>query len=57
MNKHTKIAKEYIQPVIERITMDNEISLALESNVNPPLEPGSYNMQPSSGNPFKTDIT
>ena len=57
MNKHTKIEKKYIQPLIVRITLDNEISLALESNVNPPLEPGSYNMQPPSGNPFKTDIT
>jgi hypothetical protein len=40
MNTQNKISKRagYIQPVVKKIVLDNEISLALESS--PPFGPG-----------------
>jgi hypothetical protein len=48
-------AKKYTAPQVELISLDNEISLALESS--PPIGPGeTYNETPDfmRANPFKT---
>ena len=52
-----KIKKAYRKPQIERIKLDNEISLALESS--PPTGPGeSLSKAPEyfNNDPFKTNI-
>jgi len=46
--------KVYCSPQIERIRLDNEISLALESPASPPL--WSENQEHYTNDPFKTDI-
>lgn len=56
MNKINK--KQYINPQIELIVLDNEISLALESNLEPPLGPDeSRNSAPEyfNNNPFNEE--
>lgn len=54
-----KIKREYTLPVIHAIKLDNEISLALESNVDPTSEPNNWSKAPDylNNDPFKTDIT
>lgn len=50
--------RTYIIPHIELIKLDNEISLALESDVNPDGEPTFSQVQDYiSIDPFKTNIT
>lgn len=46
----------YAMPIIERVTLDNEISLILVSGS--PGEPGAMNESPTYFNsePFKTDL-
>ena len=52
MKSETK--KPYFTPEIEKIAIDNEISLALESTVTPPKAPGeAYLNEHFSENPFK----
>ena len=47
----------YIAPQIERIKLDNEISLALESNpATGPGEPTSFLSDSFNNDPFKTII-
>lgn len=52
----------YHTPVISTIELDNEISLAMESNTNPEPEPGdgggwsSQNMNSYSTDPYKNMI-
>lgn len=48
--------KEYCCPEIDCITLDNNISLALESN--PPLGPGELvqSIQVEQNNPYKAPI-
>jgi hypothetical protein len=46
--------KDYRSPQIERITLDNEISLVLQSPASPPI--WSENQENAKNNPFKTDI-
>ena len=56
MNNTYNQKREYTAPLIERVQLDNEISLALES---PPLGPGeSMNSIPEyfNNDPFKTNI-
>ncbi len=50
-----KTKKAYTAPEIELIPLDNEISLALESN--PPAGPdeGIRMIQPINGSPFKNE--
>jgi hypothetical protein len=56
-NKSAHKAKEYISPSIQRIELDNEISLALSSNISPDGEPTwSYNAQQYTNDPFKPEI-
>jgi hypothetical protein len=61
MNTKYKVNKNYISPMIELIRLDNEISLALESDQTPNPEPdnwNTYNMQQQITNdPFKISIT
>lgn len=45
--------KKYISPVIELIILDNEISLALESN--PPAGPNE-SVNSNMNNPFKQEV-
>ena len=45
--------KTYIAPQIELVELDNEISLALESN--PPIYPGE-GLNSNENNPFKPEI-
>lgn len=59
MNTNNKITKKrnYLPPIVDKIILDNEISLALESS--PPDGPGEvYNNAPKflNSNPFKNDI-
>lgn len=57
-NENT-IKSAYISPQIERIQLDNEISLALEStpSVDPPLGPGGFGQAEHFNNdPFKTNL-
>lgn len=58
---NTKIyKKKYHKPTIERIKLDNEISLALQSDYNEPGDPGepgdigSLSTGYLNPNPFKT---
>jgi hypothetical protein len=56
MNTQYELKREYTAPLIERVQLDNEISLSLES---PPLGPGeSINSIPEyfNNDPFKTNI-
>ncbi len=46
--------KVYSSPQIERILLDNEISLALESPANPPV--WSENKENYTNDPFKTNV-
>jgi len=50
------VKKVYVQPEIEHVVMDNEISLQLAST--PPLDPESNLMNPSFINqdPFKSSM-
>jgi hypothetical protein len=51
--------REYSAPLIERIQLDNEISLALESTPSdvPPLGPGGFGQAEHFNNdPFHTNI-
>lgn len=60
MKTQNEIANKcnYILPRIERIQLDNEISLALESTLEPPIGPNeSQATQTLSSNPFKDDLT
>jgi hypothetical protein len=51
----TSTAKKiYCSPQIEQVTLDNEISLVLESPASPPL--WSENQEKATNNPFKTDV-
>jgi hypothetical protein len=57
MNNIYKEKREYTAPLIERIQLDNDISLALESP--PPVGPGeSMNSIPEyfNNDPFKSNI-
>ena len=57
MNNQNKEKRVYRAPMIERIKLDNEISLALESA--PPLGPGeTMNSVPEylNNDPFKTNL-
>lgn len=56
-NKNTE-KKKYQSPAVETILLDNEISLAMESNTNPESEPGgggwsANNMNSSHTDPYK----
>ena len=48
----------YIAPQIERIILDNEISLALESTPSPGPGEGAYNKTPEylTNEPFKSNL-
>lgn len=50
--------KPYCLPQIERIKLDNEISLVLASDPTPDTEPGGWSKAPEHFNndPFKTNI-
>lgn len=56
----TEIKKTYITPEIELIVLDNEISLAMESDNNPETEPvggpWGQNQQGASPAPFKDQM-
>ena len=57
MNTQNKENREYKAPRIERIVLDNEISLALEST--PPEGPNgteSYAPEYLHNDPFKTNV-
>jgi len=53
-NKHLKLT--YITPQIERLKLDNEISLVLQSI--PPEGPGEASIAPEyfNNDPFKTNV-
>ncbi len=49
----------YIAPQVERIELDNEIALQLESSVTPPKAPGEANLNAPeyfNNDPFKSNI-
>lgn len=49
--------KVYSSPQIERIKLDNEISLILGSDVSPDGEPAwSQNLEKNNDNPFRETI-
>lgn len=53
--------KLYKAPEIELIKLDNQISLAMESDNTPPIEPGeggpwAQNQQGASPDPFKDQM-
>ena len=52
----TSAKRTYISPQIEKIKLDNDISLALEST--PPLGPGETSQAPEyfNNDPFKTNL-
>jgi len=56
MNTTDNAKRPYISPTIERVELDNEISLALESS--PPSGPGEYSKAPEyfNNDPFKTNV-
>jgi len=54
MKTHTK--REYHSPQIERIDMDFEVSLTLESPTGDP-EPWGKQMEGPSTSPFKDELT
>jgi hypothetical protein len=57
MNNTYKENREYTAPMIERVQLDNEISLALESA--PPAGPGeTMNSMPEyfNNDPFKSNL-
>ncbi len=58
MNKKDIIIKKtYCQPFITQIKLDNEISLALQSDVNPSGEPTfSQSTDYFKNDPFRTNI-
>jgi hypothetical protein len=53
-----KLKRDYTLPVISRIKLDNEISLALESNVDPNSEPDNWSKAQDyfKNDPFKTNL-
>ena len=56
-NKNMKTKKVYIAPLVERIEMDNEIALQLEST--PPKAPGEAKLNAPeyfNNDPFKSNI-
>lgn len=58
--KTSKNKKSYLMPLIERIQLDNEISLILLSGENDPGEPGdtgSLSTDYLKPNPFKTILS
>jgi len=57
--KENTIKRTYLTPQIERIQLDNEISLALESSPSevPPFGPGEFGQSEHFNNdPFKTNL-
>jgi len=52
--KITTTKKVYHSPHIERIVLDNEISLVLQSPASPPV--WSENLEKATNDPFKTDV-
>ena len=63
MNNSDKNKRSYITPAIEKVKLDNEISLALASTENtPPVGPGgtdestSYAPYYFDNDPFKSNI-
>ena len=50
----TTAKKVYHSPDIERIALDNDISLVLQSPASPPL--WSENQEKATNDPFKTDV-
>ena len=56
MNTLNKDKREYIAPTIELIQLDNEISLALESD--PAIGPGETKLAPEyfNNDPFKPNL-
>ena len=49
----------YIAPQVDRIELDNEIALQLESSVTPPKAPGEANLNAPeyfNNDPFKSNI-
>jgi len=57
MNTTDKTKRSYISPTIERVELDNEISLALESS--PPGGPGEISLNAPeyfNNDPFKTNV-
>jgi hypothetical protein len=53
-----KTKRHYMLPAITLIKLDNEISLALESNVDPNGEPGNWSKAPDyfKNDPFKSGL-
>ena len=56
MSKNTQ--KQYVAPQVERIELDNEIALQLESAVTPPKAPGEALNAPEyfNNDPFKANL-
>ena len=57
MNTTDNAKRPYISPTIERVELDNEISLALESS--PPGGPGEISLNAPeyfNNDPFKTNV-
>jgi hypothetical protein len=50
--------RTYIAPIVHRITLDNEISLALESSPNPPWGPDESSLAPEyfNNDPYKDNM-
>ena len=58
MNKINDTLVAYNAPNVERIELDNEISLQLESSVTPPKAPGESNLvapEYFNNDPFKSN--
>lgn len=57
MTKNTQ--KQYTAPQVERIELDNEIALQLESSVTPPKAPGEGRLiapEYFNNDPYKTNL-
>ena len=58
MKKINKVSATYNAPKVERIELDNEIALQLESSATPPKAPGEANLvapEYFNNDPFKSN--
>ncbi len=56
-NNNNTEKKVYYAPIVKRIQLDNEISLTLASNDEPPIDPIVIAPNYFNNDPFKPELT
>ncbi|OQA94579.1 MAG: hypothetical protein BWY22_02433 [Bacteroidetes bacterium ADurb.Bin217] len=50
--KHLEKKRTYAKPEVTKVVIDNQISMVMMTDPEPPLDPG-YNIQDINSNPYK----